>query len=114
VYDGVASVIPLFGYNLHFLWTETLIDAAYQFPQHIDLFGRFPIGPGSLPTMRRINPKREPSLLVQDLSATRFPTGITCDGMELPLSAENWEGIGCEYRKYTHLKSGTGRKRIFS
>jgi hypothetical protein len=29
------------------------------------------------------------------------------------LSVENWEGIGCEYRKYTNLAKGLGRKRAF-
>jgi hypothetical protein len=113
VYDGLALIIPLFGFNLHFLWTEVLIDTAYQFPQYIDLFGRFPIGPGSLPTLRRINASRDPTILVQDLSNFYFDTDLTYDGKILRLSAENWEGIGCEFRKYTNLKMGMGRKRIY-
>jgi hypothetical protein len=113
VYDGVESILPLFKYNLRFLWTEVLIDVAYQFPQYVDLFGRFPIGPGSIPTMSRINLDKDPSLLVTDLSLLFVDTDITFNGKQLRLSAENWEGIGCEFRKYTNLKSGKGRKRIY-
>lgn len=54
VYDGVREILPVFGYNLSFLWTEVLIDVAYQYPEYINLFDTFPIGPGSLPTMKRI------------------------------------------------------------
>lgn len=113
VYDGLQSIIPIFDYNLYFLWTEVLIDVAYQFPQYIDLFERFPIGPGALPTLKRMNPDRDPSLLVQDLSRVNIDIGLTYSGRPIQLSAENWEGIGCEYRKYTNLKAGQGRKRIF-
>ena len=113
VYDGVEKILPLFGFNLHFLWTEVLIDAAYQFPERIDLFKRFPIGPGSLPTFSRIVPGTDPSLVVAQLADARVPTDITYEGCPLALSAENWEGIGCEYRKYTNLTSGSGRRRIY-
>lgn len=113
VYDGVQIMTSLFGYNLNFLWTEVLIDVAYQFPQYIDLFGRFPIGPGSMPTMNRIDFKKDPSLLVEELSGLVFNTDITFNNKPLQLSAENWEGIGCEFRKYSNLKQGKGRKRIF-
>ncbi|TAK57765.1 hypothetical protein EPO17_01070, partial [Patescibacteria group bacterium] len=93
VCDGVERIIPIFGYNLYFLWTEVLIDVAYQFPQYLDLFKRFPVGPGSLPTLAKINPEREPSLLARDLSLLRVNTGITYEKRPLRLSAENWEGI---------------------
>ena len=114
VYDGVEKILPLFKYNLRFLWTEVLIDVAYQFPQYVDLFGRFPIGPGSLPTMKKIDGKMDPTILVTELAWLPYDTGITVDGKSLHLSAENWEGIGCEYRKYTNLKAGVGRKRIYA
>lgn len=114
VYDGVAAILPLFGYNLTFLWTETLIDTAYQFPQHIDLFARFPIGPGAAPTFNRIAPSADASQFVAQLAATHTPVPITYNGNPLCLSAENWEGIGCEFRKYTNLKAGKGRRRVYS
>src|SRR3989344_7065548 len=41
VYDGVKKIIPIFGFNFTFLWTEVLIDSAYQFTDRIDLFKRF-------------------------------------------------------------------------
>ncbi len=99
---------------MSFLWTEVLIDAAYQYPEKIDLFARFPIGPGSAPTMKRINAKIDPSLLVPELAKMPFDTGIFYKNLPLRLSAENWEGIGCEFRKYTHLKLGKGRRRLYS
>lgn len=113
VYEGVECILSHFKYNLRFLWTEVLIDASYQFPQYVDLFGRFPVGPGSLPTMKKINSKKDPSLLVTDLSSLQIDTNLTFNGKQLRLSAENWEGIGCEFRKYTNLKAGKGRKRIY-
>jgi hypothetical protein len=113
VYDGVERVLPLFGYRLHFLWTEVLIDVAYQFPDYIDLFKRFPIGPGSAPTFKHLSPAGDPSLFVQRLAEKNITTDITYKGTPLRLSAENWEGIGCEYRKYTNLTNGHGRKRLY-
>ena len=113
VYEGVERLLPLFKYNLRFLWTEVLIDTAYQFPQHLDLFGRFPIGPGSLPTMKRIDAQKDPAILVCELAQVPIATGLTYKKKPLRLSAENWEGIGREYRKYTNLRAGKGRRRIF-
>ena len=114
VYEGVQKILPLFGCNLPFLWTETLIDVAYQFPERIDLFGRFPAGPGALPTLQRIDPDRDPSMLTVELCSIGIDTGLTFEHKPLRLSAENWEGIGCEYRKYVNLRAGKGRKRIYS
>ncbi len=98
VYEGVKKILPLFGYNLSFLWTEVLIDVAYQFPEYIDLFSRFPVGPGSMPTMKRISSNEDPTVLVEKLAQLSFVTGITYEDNPLRLSAENWEGIGCEFR----------------
>ncbi len=114
VIDGVARILPMFGFNLNFLWTEVLIDVAYQYPDRINLFGRFPIGPGSMPTMKMIDAKSDPVDVAVKLISIPFDSGITIDGVPIRLSAENWEGIGCEFRKYTNLKTGRGRKRIFS
>lgn len=113
VFDGVQKVTKLFGFNLNFLWTEVLIDVAYQYPQHIDLFKRFPIGPGSVPTLKRLSPAYDPTDLVMGLATLPFDSNITYNDLPLRLSAENWEGIGCEYRKFTNLKNGHGRKRIY-
>jgi hypothetical protein len=113
VADALDSILPIFGFNLKFLWTEVLIDVAYQFPEHIDLFGKFPVGPGSLPTMERLNQDMNPSDLVAELAKFPLDTGILVNGKALRLSAENWEGVGCEYRKYTNLKQGKGRKRVY-
>lgn len=113
VYDGVEEILPLFGFNHSFHWTETLIDVAYQYPEHIDLFTRFPVGPGALPTFSRINPSIDPSILAERLAMLRCSPGVTYEGCPIFLSAENWEGIGCEFRKYTNLSSGGGRHRIY-
>lgn len=114
VAEGVDKIVKIFGFNLKFLWTEVLIDVAYQYPQYIDLYKEFPVGPGSLPTMKRINKNIEPSILARDLSNLNFDTGLTFNNKKIQLSAENWEGIGCEFRKYTNLKAGGGRKRIYT
>ena len=113
VYDGVEKVLPLFGFRLHFLWTEVLIDVAYQFPEYLDLFKRFPIGPGSAPTFAIVSPNTDPSIFVERLAEQCVTTDITYEGRPLRLSAENWEGVGCEYRKYTNLKGGHGRRRLY-
>jgi hypothetical protein len=113
VYDGLQKILPIFGYNLKFLWTEVLIDAAYQFPEKINLFDRFPIGPGALPTFKKLDPIKDPSLLAQSLGMSNTTVDITYEGSPIKLSAENWEGIACEYRKYSNLKKGKGRKRIY-
>jgi len=113
VYDGVEKLLPIFGFNLRFLWTEVLIDVAYQFPEYIDLFKRFPIGPGSAPTFAKLSPNIDPSIFVEQLAERCVTTEITYEGRPLRLSAENWEGVGCEYRKYTNLKNGHGRRRLY-
>lgn len=113
VMSGVEKIIPLFGYNLQFLWTEVLIDVAYQYPERIDLFGQFPIGPGAAPTFARINPSADPSQLACELGALHIPSGLTYHGAPVALSSENWEGIGCEFRKYSNLSAGRGRKRYY-
>jgi hypothetical protein len=114
VADGVERIVPLFGFKLKFLWTEVLIDLAYQFPERIDLFARFPVGPGALPTFKRIDAREEPSLLAERLAKLQFDSGIIHNGTPLILSAENWEGVGCEFRKYTNLKAGRGRRRLYA
>jgi hypothetical protein len=115
VTEALAQILPVFGFNLKFLWTEVLIDIAYQFPDKIDLFRRFPIGPGALPTLRRINSHSEheqTNLSLVGVLDDKLNL-LTIDGKKVILSAENWEGIGCEYRKYTNLKLGNGRKRLY-
>lgn len=114
VYEGVKKVLPIFGFNLKFLWTEVLIDVAYQFPQFINLFDKFPIGPGALPTFKKIDCGKDPESLALELSKVSLDTSITFNGKKLRLSTENWEGVGCEYRKYTNLKIGKGRKRLYN
>lgn len=113
VADGIEKILPIFGFNLKFLWTEVLIDTAYQFPERIDLFARFPIGPGALPTFKKINPNIDGEDLAAQLATMQFGSGLTHNNLKLVLSAENWEGIGCEFRKYTNLRMGRGRKRLF-
>lgn len=114
VAEGVERLLPLFGYNLSFLWTEVLIDVAYQFPAYMDLYTLFPIGPGAQQTFARINPDIPGAELAEKLGALQVPTSITIDKNPIILSAENWEGVGCEYRKYTNLQKGKGRKRIYA
>jgi len=115
VVEALNRILPIFGFNMYFHWTEICIDIAYQYPQYIDLFKRFPIGPGSMPTMKLLS-SLDPELTnleLMKMDIQAFPH-LTFNGNKIYLSAENWEGIGCEYRKYTNLKNGNGRRRKFS
>lgn len=113
VVGGLDEILPVFGFNLRFLWTEVLIDIAYQWPEKINLFKQFPIGPGALPTLRRLNPVLDPEELVIRLVDMNIDSGLRYHGRAVRLSAENWEGVCCEFRKYTNLKSGKGRRRLY-
>jgi hypothetical protein len=115
VVSALEKVLPAFGLNFKFHWTEVLIDVAYQYPQYIDLYNEFPIGPGSIPTMLRLNNLEQPEKTCQSLVGVEIPDFpyLTYEGKTVWLSGENWEGIGCEFRKYTNLLTGVGRKRIY-
>lgn len=115
VSDALKVILQTFGLNFKFHLTEVLIDVAYQYPACIDLYGHFPVGPGSIPTMKRLNSAESPEDICLALTATRpvsFPY-LTFNGKNIWLSAENWEGIGCEFRKYSNLSLGNGRKRRY-
>lgn len=95
VFDGLNKIMPIFKFNLKFLWTEVLIDTAYQFPKLIDLFKKFPIGPGAKPTFKKLDKTKDASEFVKILADKNIATEITFNKSPLKLSAENWEGIGC-------------------
>jgi hypothetical protein len=116
VKEALGIILPIFGFNLKFLFTEVFIDIAYQYPQHINLFKQFPVGPGSLPTIKLLSKESDPESICEYLAQQRFETinYPTYYGKKIFLSSENWEGIGCEYRKYSNLKKGEGRKRYYS
>jgi hypothetical protein len=112
---AIAKILPVFGYNFKFHWTEIVIDIAYQYPDLIDLYKDFPIGPGSIPTMLMLDSNSNPEktcLELKNIVLKSFPY-LEYRGKKILLSTENWEGIGCEFRKYTNLKNNTGRKRIY-
>lgn len=115
VVEALTKILPIFGFNMKFLITEVLIDVAYQYPEHINLFLQFPIGPGSIPTMRILNNKIDPEIVNWVLSKLKQDNinYLTYDSKKILLSAENWEGVGCEFRKYTNLTKGNGRRRLF-
>lgn len=115
VNEALERLLPILGVNMRFHMTEVLIDVAYQFPEKLDLFKDFHVGPGALPTLQRLSAQFSPTELLNSLSQFRiegFPY-LTYNGKEIPLSAENWEGIACEFRKYSNLKAGRGRKRVY-
>lgn len=114
VLTGIEKVMPLFGYNMAFLWTEVLIDVAYQYPDKVDLFAPFPIGPGAAPTFARMGETISATQRVYELGKLKVSSGIYHHGKPIALSAENWEGIGCEFRKYTNLSAGKGRRRYYA
>lgn len=113
VFAGVQKIMPLFQYNTAFLWTEVLIDVAYQYPDRVNLFAPFPIGPGSAPTFARLHGVKGAVDAAYQLGALRIPSGLLYHGQPIALSAENWEGIGCEFRKYTNLLQSKGRRRYY-
>src|SRR3989344_6572725 len=94
VQTALNQILPLFGFNLKFHWTEILIDVAYQYPELIDLYALFPVGPGATPVFSRLE---IPDL--NQLILTDFPY-LTYNNHPVYLSAENWEGLCCEFRKY--------------
>lgn len=116
VTSALEKILPVFGYNFRFHWTEILIDTAYQFPERINLFQDFHVGPGALPTLKQLYPGLEPQAALNALAQyqpSSFPF-LQFSGKKIPLSAENWEGICCEFRKYTNIKIGKGRRRKFA
>lgn len=114
VLAALEQILPAFGFNLKFHWTEILIDVAYQFPERINLYKDFYIGPGAIPTVKRLSKNLQRTLnACVNLKLEQFPY-LEFEGNKVNLSAENWEGIACEFRKYTNLKNGLGRKRIYS
>ena len=114
VADGAEKIITVLGFSFRFHTTEVLIDVTYQYPKYINLFDKFPIGLGSEPTMRTLSGKdpQETCLVLTRHHMKDFPY-LTYNGKPILLSAENWEGIGCEFRKYTNLSQGKGRRRIY-
>lgn len=114
VVEGINRVIGELGFNFKFHTTEILIDVAYQFPKYINLFDKFPIGPGSEPTMKMLSDGDpvETCITLASHKMKDFPY-LTLNGESISLSAENWEGVGCEFRKYTNLSNGKGRKRKY-
>lgn len=115
VLAALDQILPTFGFNFRFHWTEILIDIHYQFPELINLDKDFFIGPGAMPTLKRLSTKLSPQEvlnLLPQAPLSDFPY-LTFDHKPIYLTAENWEGIACEFRKYTNLKNGKGRKRKF-
>ncbi|MFA6519099.1 MAG: nucleotide kinase domain-containing protein [Candidatus Shapirobacteria bacterium] len=115
VVEALQLLLPIFTFNFRFHWTEILIDITYQFPQFLDLYQAFPIGPGSLPTMLKLSasaPSENTCLSLVSLNFPEFPF-LEFNGQKIYLSSENWEGIGCEFRKYQNLQQGIGRHRLY-
>lgn len=116
VVEALRLILPVFKFNLKFHWTEILIDIAYQYPELINLYKVFPIGPGSKPTMRLLNANEDSGAICFSLINNKIPEFpyLKFEGNLVALSAENWEGIGCEFRKYSNIKKGFGRKRYYN
>lgn len=117
--ESISHILPLvtqaFGLPLRFHLTEILIDVAYQYPHFLNLYKKFPIGPGSLPTMKSLSPNLDPEAVCLSLVTQKYNQAnlLVFNHQPLLLSAENWEGVGCEYRKYTNLLNGLGRHRLY-
>ncbi|MBL8015343.1 MAG: hypothetical protein JNK26_04110 [Candidatus Doudnabacteria bacterium] len=115
VNSALPKILPAFAFNLKFHWTEILIDIAYQFPDKINLFKDFHIGPGALPTLKRLSKIEDINNVLNALAHIALPgfPYLTLNGKPVHLSAENWEGICCEFRKYSNLRAGQGRRRKY-
>lgn len=116
VADAVTPFAHALGAPLRFHSTEILIDVAYQFPERVDLFRPFPIGPGAARTIGHLLPDAEPMAGVTALARLGAPASfpfLVIGGKPIPLSAENFEGLCCEWRKYENLAAGTGRRRLY-
>jgi hypothetical protein len=114
----LADILPVFGFNHKFLWTEVLIDVHYQYPELVDLSKDFYIGPGAKPSLEYLknDEANELNEILNTLSLNyKYIEGVNLklDQKKIPLSAENWEGICCEFRKYRNLKAGKGRRRLY-
>lgn len=115
VKSALNKILPVFGYNFRFHWTEILIDIAYQFPEKINLSKDFHIGPGAMPTLQKLGKTDDLNLVLNALANNvllEFPY-LKFNDRPVFLSAENWEGIACEYRKYSNLLTGNGRKKKY-
>lgn len=114
VVSAIGLILPEFGFNFKFHFTEILIDIAYQYPKLINLYDDFPIGPGSMSTIKSLSHGNviETCKSLVNIDLENFPY-LSLEGSKVNLSAENWEGIGCEFRKYRNLKAGHGRVRRY-
>lgn len=113
---AVPALVDAIGVGLRFHAAEILIDVAYQFPERVNLFGPFPVGPGSAGTIGRLAPGAAPDEATAALARFGAPDDfpfLEVGGRPIPLSAENWEGIGCEWRKHENLSAGHGRRRLY-
>lgn len=115
VSDALSLVLQKLNIWLKFHFTEILIDVAYQYPELINLNGKFWVGPGSRPTMKRFDAKRIPEevcLLLMQTQPNNFPY-LEIDGKQMPITAEWIEWLWCEFRKYSNLKLWGGKKRLY-
>jgi len=115
VSDALSLVLQKLNIWLKFHFTEILIDVAYQYPELINLNGKFWIWPGSRPTMKRFDAKKTPEevcLLLIQTQPQNFPY-LEIDGKQMPITAEWIEWLWCEFRKYSNLKLWGGKKRVY-
>ena len=115
VSDALSLVLQKLNIWLKFHFTEILIDVAYQYPERINLNGKFWVWPGSRPTMKRFDAKKVPEevcLLLIQTQPKDFPY-LEIDGKQMPITAEWIEWLGCEFRKYSNLKLWGGKKRVY-
>ncbi len=115
VSDALSLVLQKLNIWLKFHFTEILIDVAYQYPELINLNGKFWVWPGSRPTMKRFDAKKVPEdvcLLLIQTQPNNFPY-LEIDGKQMPITAEWIEWLWCEFRKYSNLKLWGGKKRVY-
>lgn len=120
VVDIVERMVPAFEGRMRFILTEIVMDAGYQWPEHVNEFDRFHIGPGAEPLCKAMNKKANPEDVAltlmkhQPFGAEGFPH-LEMNGHKVVLTTAAIEQALCEYRKYLNIKADMkkSRKRLY-
>jgi hypothetical protein len=113
--DVVADLVKVMGFGARFHLSEILMDIGYIYPNLINEFKEFPIGPGAEPICKELNKKansRHVALTLMKNQPTDFPH-LVVNGKKVMLTAANVEQCLCEFRKYNNLVLGIGRRRFY-
>lgn len=114
----VEEMVPAFRGRMRFILAEVIMDAGYQWPEHVDEFKEFHIGPGAEPLCKDLNKRAKAShtalTLMKHQPVDKFPY-LFVDGKRVFLTTAAIEQALCEYRKYLNIQGDLqkSRKRNF-